>query len=52
MSAETYHETMAKMDKTGSDTDAYTYYGTLRTPKSETITVNGEEVSRTSLDEG
>lgn len=49
MSAETYRENVAKMDKIGSDTDAYTYYGTLRTPKRKTITVNGEEVSRTEL---
>lgn len=49
MSADTYYEIMGKMEETGYNSEAYTCYGTLRTPKRETITVNGEEVSRTEL---
>jgi hypothetical protein len=44
-----YFDIIERIKETGYDSDAYTYYGPLRTPKRETITVNGEEVSRIEL---
>lgn len=49
MNTDINHEITEKMSDTYYDSDPYTDYGTLRTPKSETINVNGKEVGRKEL---